>query len=468
MLVAKKAKEDDNKMDLDDEGAPPRKPEWKLDAMSMSPALPEAASSGPEIPLSLKLGMQFAFSVLAHALRKPMRKYSPLDRSTLNPYITVLLTFLATAAKDTQALAAMDRFIPWEDSPRSSPPSRAVSYREQQKERSDRTDLLPSECNPLPEDWCLRGFGSRGFLGPGDEHRGEERRGGRPDKSEGGDQLDGIFEDERGEYEAANEPSKRWARVARAGLKIAKHVGEFAYYPAANEEQKGQWKVEGMLPARWNEDSLDVDDEDGLAAEESTIDSEDDEIDTPDIQALKARRQYLQCLLELSAQGRTSPPIPRCCPRGPQSRKPACPRSSVRVILSYSILVIDTNILLSSLAIKPSLVEHIHKKAYRALIEKPQAVTSTALSSALSSSPMALLTNPVVAGSQVDVLCLPPPNGCRSCRMELWLEKACWRQIACEWYVKAKKAGGNNENTNGNNKGIVQQSQFRRDDKLHT
>lgn len=114
------------------------------------------------------------------------------------------------------------------------------------------------------------------------------------DKSESGDQMDGIIEDEREESEAANELGKRWVRVARAGLKIAKHVNGFAYYPAATEEQRGQWKVEGVLAAkvsrwleeerrgrrgrepeeeekrlpgrRWDEDSMDVDDEGGQHA----------------------------------------------------------------------------------------------------------------------------------------------------------------------------------------------------------
>ncbi|KAH9912647.1 uncharacterized protein B0H18DRAFT_1126963 [Fomitopsis serialis] len=89
--MAKRAEEDDKKMTLDDEDTPPRKTGRELDAMSMPPALPEAASSGRETAPSLKLGMQFAFSMLAHALKKPMRKSSPFAPSTLNPYITVLL-----------------------------------------------------------------------------------------------------------------------------------------------------------------------------------------------------------------------------------------------------------------------------------------------------------------------------------------------------------------------------------------
>ncbi|KAH9842308.1 uncharacterized protein C8Q71DRAFT_719906 [Rhodofomes roseus] len=40
-LMAKKAEDNDRKMDVDDKGAAPCKADWKLDAMSMSPALSE-------------------------------------------------------------------------------------------------------------------------------------------------------------------------------------------------------------------------------------------------------------------------------------------------------------------------------------------------------------------------------------------------------------------------------------------
>ncbi|KAH9842320.1 uncharacterized protein C8Q71DRAFT_876057 [Rhodofomes roseus] len=42
-LMAKKAEDNDRKMDVDDKGAAPCKADWKLDAMSMSPALSEVA-----------------------------------------------------------------------------------------------------------------------------------------------------------------------------------------------------------------------------------------------------------------------------------------------------------------------------------------------------------------------------------------------------------------------------------------
>ena len=320
-LMAKKVDDDDKKMDVDDEDAAPRKASRRPDGMELSPALSEAAaSSGPEVPPPLKLALQFTFSMLAHALRNPMRKSSPFARPTLNPYITIMLTFLATAVKDPQALAVLERFIPWADlAAFLTAIPRRVMFREQQKERSESAVLLTSGCKPLPEDWCLRGLGwggkrvyPMGFWGKEASVEDRNIEVEVLDKSEGGDQMDGIIEDEREENEAANELGKRWVRVARAGLKIAKYVNGFAYYPAATEEQRGQWKVEGALAAkvsrwqeeerrereeeesrlrgrRWDEDSMDVDDEDGLAAEDPVSEAEDDENDTPEIKALKVR-----------------------------------------------------------------------------------------------------------------------------------------------------------------------------------
>ena len=52
--------------------------------------------------------MQFTFSMLARVLRNPMRKSSPFACPALNPYITIMLTFLATAVKDPQVLTVID------------------------------------------------------------------------------------------------------------------------------------------------------------------------------------------------------------------------------------------------------------------------------------------------------------------------------------------------------------------------
>jgi protein SMG6 len=71
-------------MGMDDEGDP-----------QASPALSDAHTP-VELPVSFKLAMELAFSMLSFVLRNPTWKASPFARSTLNPYLSVMLTFLAT------------------------------------------------------------------------------------------------------------------------------------------------------------------------------------------------------------------------------------------------------------------------------------------------------------------------------------------------------------------------------------
>ena len=54
------------------------------------------------------------FAVFSFVLKKPMRKPSQYAGSTLNPYLTVILTFLATLMKNRSVLMLLERCIPWE------------------------------------------------------------------------------------------------------------------------------------------------------------------------------------------------------------------------------------------------------------------------------------------------------------------------------------------------------------------
>ncbi|KAG2028409.1 hypothetical protein BDR03DRAFT_1019849, partial [Suillus americanus] len=94
---------EEKRMDVDDEGAP-----------QASPALSDA-NMPVELPVSFKLALELAFSMLSFVLRNPTRKASPFARSTLNPYLSVMLTFLATVTKHAETLSVMERSIPWHD-----------------------------------------------------------------------------------------------------------------------------------------------------------------------------------------------------------------------------------------------------------------------------------------------------------------------------------------------------------------
>ena len=123
--------------------------------------------------------------------------------------------------------------------------------------------------------------------------------------------MDGIVEDEGDEREAsANDQSpekRRWVRLARTGLRMARDVRGFEFVAAAPEDGRPCWRVEGALAekvarwraeeqrereaeeqrlrgTRWGDDSMEVDDVEGPADEES---SDDEDVDTEEIRKLK-------------------------------------------------------------------------------------------------------------------------------------------------------------------------------------
>ncbi|CAL1704092.1 unnamed protein product [Somion occarium] len=387
-LMAKRGEGEEKKMDVDDETG-------RAAASQTSPLLANASTtSSPELPIAFQYAVQLAFSMLAQALRKPTRKTSPFAQHSLNPYIVIMLTFLSTILKDRHALAILERSIPWEAlATFFNTMSRRLLQREQDKERSESALLLTSGCAPLPEDWCLRGLGwggkkvyERGFwgkdVGCGDEKNIEVEVLDRCEANE--EMMDGIIEDENEDDPKAQvDPTRqamqgRWVRAARAALKIGKIVNGLTFVPPVNKDDRGEWRIEGALAdkvARWEEedrrereeeerrlrgtkwgddDSMDVDDEDVGMDGGSSDDNEDDEDDTDEVKALKARYRYLQSLLQSSPNPWSSP---RRQPRGRTSRKAAATRQSLRVVPGYTILIVDTNILLSSLPMFSRLVE---------------------------------------------------------------------------------------------------------------
>ncbi|KAG2029176.1 hypothetical protein BDR03DRAFT_1018778 [Suillus americanus] len=92
---------EEKRMDVDDEGTPQTSP------------VPSDANMPAELLVSFKLALEFAFSMLSFILHNLMQKASPFSCSTLNPYLSVMLTFLATVTKHAETLSVMERSIPW-------------------------------------------------------------------------------------------------------------------------------------------------------------------------------------------------------------------------------------------------------------------------------------------------------------------------------------------------------------------
>jgi len=280
----------------------------------VSPALSDA-NPPVELPLMLRLAMELSFSTLSFVLRNPTRKASPFARSTLNPFLTVILTFLATVTKHAEALSVLERSIPWDDLTRffATIPRNIFSSQELNIPTggSERWAMLTSGCAPpLPEDWCLRGMEwvgrkifERGYWKSGEERRVEIDV---LDVEEGGQLTDGIIEDDGDEDEGHSheETSKRWIRIVRSAVSLSTAVDGFTWVEGTRE-----WRVEGTLEAkvrrwheedrlereeeerrrrgrRWTDDSMDVDGDDDNAHELSE-ESDDDENDSQEIKDLK-------------------------------------------------------------------------------------------------------------------------------------------------------------------------------------
>ena len=386
---------EDRQMDVDDES--PRVP---FAAAHVSPALSDA-DLATELPPRFKFAMQLTFSMLTFVLRHPTRKASQFSKPSLNPYLTVVLTFLVTMTKHAETLSVLERSMPWEDLAQFfSTIPRNVMAAHVPAINGERWPMLTSGCAPpLSEDWCMRGMEwvgrkvfERGYWKSGEDRRTEMEV---LDLEECVQLTDGIIEDEDddedGRTEGQSITTKRWTRVVRSAVGLAEVVDGFTWVEGTRE-----WRIEGSLEAkvkrwreedrheqeeeerrrsgrRWSDDAMDIDMDQVI--EESSEGSEEDEEDSEEIKALKvpytciftpmhsesfqARRRYLRNLLT-SGQHPSSPPSPSKPSRSAPRRPRQTPLSSrLNIVPGYTILVVDTNIILSSLSIIASIVESL-------------------------------------------------------------------------------------------------------------
>ena len=328
---------EEKRMDVDDDAT-------KLEQLQAqtSPILSDSTLS-LELTQAFKYAMQLAFSMLSFVLRNPTRKASPFAESTLNPYLTVLLTFLATVSKHAETLAILERFIPWEDLATfftSIPKNIFISQglHVATPTGTERWAMLTSGCAPpLSEDWSMRGMEwvgrkvfERGYWRSGEDRRVEIEV---LDTEEGNQLTDGIIQDEdvdeRGN-ELKNETARRWTRIARTAVNLAGLVDGFTWVEGARK-----WKVDGLLEAkvrrwreedrhereqddirrrgrRWTDDAMDIDADDADMDESS--ESEEDEEDTEEVKALKVNylSNLLLALTDILAGTATISPLLAC------------------------------------------------------------------------------------------------------------------------------------------------------------
>lgn len=242
----------DEPIDMGDDGedlAPERSPPSGGDG-----EVPAPTSSDAPITLTFTNAVQLVFAILSFCLAHPNRLQG--IHSVLNPYITVLLTFLATVFRQPHVGGALLSAVPWQ----------ALVDFVNSSDIEVREEIRLAGGPPLPEDWAVRGeewvgrrVYERGFWkgkgsGRGSGALAQPRIGERfqseidvllanfdsaidisegvVDEVEGTDLTDGPV--------AVNQ--RRWKRVAWAAGVLAKHV-----YGLRLEE--GKMIIDGALAA---------------------------------------------------------------------------------------------------------------------------------------------------------------------------------------------------------------------------
>lgn len=346
-----------------------------------SPAQAEPEQIEVEPPLPLKLALQLTFSMLTFVLKHPTLKTN-FARTTLNPYLTFILTFLSTILKSPQVCRLIERSVPWEELARFLPLIPKDIMASQNligTSAAPAWSMLTSGCAPpLPEDWCMRGmeWPGRKVFAPGYWKSGEDRRVELEVLSQQAclDQTDGRIEDDDGDDEGGareqqTDTWKRWVRIIRSGVTIAQAVDGFKWVPGTKE-----WSVEGALGEkvkmwreddaaqrdeeerrrtrrRWTEDSMDVD-ENSVAHDDDHSDWSENEADTEEVRELRARRRFLKSLVQESSEQMVSSP-----PRSSHVRSAPRKASKLQLSAGYTILVVDTNVFLSMLSMVSTLIQ---------------------------------------------------------------------------------------------------------------
>ena len=92
----------------------PTSPEAEAESQTGSTASVHEDSNNdgiPDHPPAFKFALQLLFQTLSSVLRHPTRKPSQYAQSTLNPYLTIILTFLATILKHQPTLETLEHSI---------------------------------------------------------------------------------------------------------------------------------------------------------------------------------------------------------------------------------------------------------------------------------------------------------------------------------------------------------------------
>ncbi|BEI84163.1 hypothetical protein CcaverHIS002_0407670 [Cutaneotrichosporon cavernicola] len=351
-VVEENGEVDDEGLDNDDDG------------QGQQPQTPPISRPDSPAPPSFTNALHLTFAILEFTFARPFRQQGL--HQVLNPYISIMFTFLATIFRNPVAGAALTTYVPWR--------GLVEIVNSLRLEVSEETRLVNGV--PLPEDWVIRGMEwvgrrvfERGFWktksnsrssngGPAIPRVGERFNSemdvllanfdaaiditeGVVDEVDGADLTDGPV--------AVNDRRRR--RVAWAAGTLVSNVDGL-------ELEDGKVVIRGFLAAAIDAEEArktrEREEEEARetarrarqpqsAASEEDIQSEDEDED-PDLAILRDRRRHLRDILQ----------VPTARSKAPRSR---LTRSTHNVVPGYTILVFDTNVLLSALGHFSKVVE---------------------------------------------------------------------------------------------------------------
>ncbi|KAL8283301.1 hypothetical protein RQP46_005711 [Phenoliferia psychrophenolica] len=349
---------------------------------------PAPSSDDSDDPLVFLYAQQLTFAMLELALQHPFRIVN--DAKVANPYIVLILTFLASTAQTPAALRHLERAVPW-----ASIVAFFNALPSDVEVRLDaQTKLVGS---PLPEDWCIRGmdwtgkhvFG-RGYWKSKSPANGKRDEMAPPPISgppsaalvESEQEalrfsLDNLdeFADEDSPTPSATLASARWKRVATLAAWLVRAVPGLDF--EASEKSGARFSISGGLDTklrRWKKEEddekeaerrsrLDKWEADARRVEEldeSTEDEDDDDDEDPAdsdaVRELKARRRELKAIVREARQA-TRPQSKSGAVGAPRQKKANRNRPTVSTFPGFTVLVFDTNILLTSLRLFCDVVE---------------------------------------------------------------------------------------------------------------
>lgn len=333
-----------------------------------------APPSDDELPATFTLAVELAFSVLEFVFTHPFRQQGLYH--VLNPYLTIMLTFLATIFRQPAVSAPLLTRVPWQQ----------LANFVNSLDVEVRADVRLIGPAALPGDWTMRGMEwigrrvyERGFWKAKPSIRGSSGgpavpRIGERFQSEMDvllanfdsalDITEGVVDDVDG-ADVTDGPvaidDRRRRRVAWAAGILATYVDGFelengkvvimpplatmieevALAKAADAAKAAQ--LEAQRRAARGQRSRNDDSEPA----DLESDGEDDEDDDPDLAVLRDRRRHLHDVLKVTSSHIT---------RAPRSKR-SQHRRGHNVVPGYTILIFDTNVLLSSLSLFSKIVE---------------------------------------------------------------------------------------------------------------